>query len=147
AYFWRTDWIATGRGFALGDLLTSFAGATHMSSPPENKSFTPRGNASGINTNSNPVVAGSGVDGAMCPLACSTEYAEVTRGYRLIADFKTDSSGNVTATLSEPMDPMTGEIHGPYGSPTRWAGGLVGPPSTESNVRVNTSNIGALSDK
>jgi len=93
------------------------------------------------------VVSDSGNDGAMCPLACSSEYREFTRGYRLIADFKTDGSNNVTATLSEPMDTMTGQITGPYGAATRWAGGLFGPPSTEFNVSVNASSISGLSDQ
>jgi RHS repeat-associated protein len=147
AYFWRTDWLATGRGFAAGDLLTAFAGIAHTSAPPVNRSFLPRGYASGIHTSGNPVVADSGNDGAMCPLACSSEYRDFTRGYRLVADFKTDGSNNVTATLSEPMDKMTGQINGPYGSPTRWAGGVVGPPPTEFDVKVHKPSISGLTDK
>ena len=65
-----------------------------------------------------------------------------------MADITTDlsNSGTSRATLSEPVDPASGTITGPYGDAIRAWGGLSAPPSDIKDFGAFTTNIAQLSD-
>jgi RHS repeat-associated protein len=105
-YFWRTDWLPTGEGFAAFDLLSAFGGA----------------------------------DGAI-----SMGEPGDSHGYFIVADITKDlfNSKQSTATISENLDPMTGQM----GSSTRWWSDVSGGPVSEySKIRIDTFTLSNLSD-
>ena len=145
-YFWRTDWIPTGRGWAAFDLLAGMGPGVTQGKPGENRGFSPRQYDSRMNSARNLLVTDAGEEGPMCPIACGSVYQARTNGYFLTADITIDPSNSAAskATLSESLDPNTGSLsEGPI---FRLGNTLVGPPSDTFGVNIYRSNIAKLSD-
>lgn len=120
-----------------------------MGKPEQNIGFLPRQYAGGMNNTRNLLLADAGEDGAMCPIGCASIYRASTFGHYLVADITADlsDSNKSSATLSEPIDPLSGSITGDSGPSTRVWGGILGPPPDVSGVYVFKSTLAGLSYK
>lgn len=147
AVFWLTRWVPTGHTYAPGSMLPgpseelSFGG---LQRTPEVGTPRPNNGNTWQQTQGTPDTS----EAPFCPPACTTEYHGVDGLYRLVADFKTDAhdSSKSSVTLSEVLAPESGSISGPYGNPTRWWSGVVGPPP-DFKTTVNVRALAKLSDQ